>query len=164
VLNQNTGGYMQNRNKKFIVNLTENEKHQLLTLTKKGNLPARKMLHTQILLMADSSDQGNNWCDEEIANALEISTKTIYRVRQSFVENGLDAALNRKEHKNFRPRKLGGNEEAHLVALCCSKAPEGACRWTLRMLADKLVELEIVEGISHETVRKTLKKTNLSLG
>lgn len=155
---------MQNGNKKFIVRLTENEKQKLLALTKKGSLPTRKMLHLQILLMADSSSQGNNWCDEKIASSLNVSTKTVCRVRQTFVEDGLDFALNRKEHKNFKPRKLGGNEEARLVALCCSKAPEGSCRWTLRMLADKLVELEVVEDISHEAVRQTLKKMNLSLG
>ena len=152
---------MPNGNKKFIVRLTKNERQELLNLIKKGRLPARKMLHVQILLMADIS---NNWCDERIAQALDISTKTVCRVRQAFVEEGLDVALNRREHKNFKPRKLGGSEEAHLVALCCSKAPEGTCRWTLRMLADKLVELDIVDRISHEAVRQTLKKMNLSLG
>jgi len=155
---------MPNGNKKFIVRLTKNERQELLNLTKKGCLPARKMLHMQILLRADISRQGNNWNDERIAQTLDISTKTVCRVRQAFVEDGLDVALNRREHKNFKPRKLGGNEEAHLVALCCSKAPEGACRWTLRMLANKLVELDIVENISHEAVRQTLKKMNLNLG
>lgn len=155
---------MSNGNKKFIVNLTENERQELLSLTKKGKLPARKMRHIQILLMANSGKQGNNWSDEKTASSLDVSTKTICRVRQTFVEDGLEAAINRREHKNFKPRKLGGDEEAHLVALCCSKAPEGSCRWTLRMLADRLVELEIIDSISHEAVRQTLKKMNLSLG
>ena len=116
------------------------------------------------VLGADSGKHGDNWSDEKTATSLDVSTKTICRVRQVFVEDGFDAALNRKKHQNFKPRKLGGNEEVHLIALCCSKAPEGACRWSLRLLADKLVELEIVENISHEAVRQTLKKTNLSLG
>jgi len=150
--------------KKFVVTLDGNERERLLALTKKGSLPVRKMKHVQVLLRTDSGKQGDNWSDEKIASSLDISTKTICRVRQTFVENGLDAALNRKEHKNFKPRKLGGNEEAHLVALCCSKAPAGACRWTLRILAGKLIELEIVKKISHEAVRQTLKKMNLSLG
>lgn len=155
---------MTNGNKKFIVTLDGNERQKLLALTKKGSLSARKIKHAQILLRTDSGKQGDNWSDEKIASSIDVSTKTICRVRQAFVEDGLDAALNRKEHKNFKPRKLGGNEEAHLVALCCSKAPVGSCRWTLRMLASKLIELEIVEKISHEAVRQTLKKMNLSLG
>jgi len=155
---------MATGNKKFIVTLTKSERLELLAQTKKGNLPVRKMKHIQILLWADNSERGNNWSDEKIANSLDVSTKTICRIRQTFVEDGLDASLNRKEHKNFKPRKLGGNEEAHLVALCCSKSPKGTCRWTLRMLADKLIELKIVDNISHEAVRQTLKKMNLNLG
>ena len=151
-------------NKKFIVKLTGEERQKLLALSKKGKLAARKFKHIQILLKADSGKHGDSWCDEKIASSMDVSTKTICRVRQSFVEEGLDAAVNRKKHQNFKPRKLGGNEEARLIALCCSKAPEGARRWSLRLLADKLVELEITESISHEAVRQTLKKMNLSLG
>lgn len=155
---------MSVRNKKYIVKLDKNERKDLLALTRKGKLAAIKMKHIQVLLRADSGEQGDNWSDEKIASSLDVSTKTICRIRQAFVEDGLEAALNRKEHKNFKPRKLGGNEEARLIALCCSKVPKGACRWSLRLLADKLVELEIVENISHETIRQTLKKTNLNLG
>ena len=95
---------------------------------------------------------------------MDVSVKTICRIRQDFVEEGLAAALNRKKHENYKPRKLGGNEEAHLIAMCCSKAPKGVSRWTLRLLADRLVELQVVDSISHEAVRQTLKKMNLSLG
>lgn len=151
-------------NKKFIVRLSNNERKELLALCKKGRLAVRKIKHIQVLLRTDSGEYGDSWSDEKIANSLDVSTQTICRIRQAFVEEGLEAALNRKKHENHKPRKLGGEDEAHLIAMCCSKAPNGASRWSLRLLANRLVELKVVERISHEAVRQTLKKMNLNLG
>lgn len=151
-------------NKKFVVKLSKEERKELLDLSKKGRLAVRKIKHIQVLLRTDSGENGEGWTDEKISSSLDVSVKTICRVRQAFVEEGLEAALNRKKPENYKPRKLGGNEEAHLIAMCCSKAPKGASRWSLRLLADHLVKLQVIDRISHEAVRQTLKKMNLNLG
>lgn len=125
-------------------------------MTTTGKAAARAIGHAQILLRADTRE---NATDAQISQALRVSTRTIERVRQRFVEAGLEAAL-RPPKVPRRPRKVDGDVEAHLVALTCSDPPKGRCRWTLRLLAQKLVELEQVESISHETVRTVLKKTS----
>jgi transposase len=150
--------------KKYIVKLVEEERIMLLNLVSAGKAPARKLTHARILLKADCGQDRGGWTDEAIRDALDVSLSTIGRVRQMFVEEGLDAALNRRRARNTRSRRLDGAQEAHLIALTCSQPPEGRDRWTLRLLADKMVELEHADSVSHETVRQVLKKTNLSLG
>lgn len=149
---------------KYIVRLTPEEREYLIGLTKNGKASARKLNHARILLLADISDASPRLKDEEIATLEHVSTKTISRVRQHLVEEGLEAALNHKAHSRTKPRRLDGEQEAKLIAICCSKAPEGRSRWTLKLLKDELVEMEVVENIAKETVRQTLKKMNLSLG
>ncbi|MBN2022469.1 MAG: helix-turn-helix domain-containing protein [Pirellulales bacterium] len=122
------------------------------------------MRRARILLKADVGQHGPGWTDAKIVEALDVSQSTAYRVRQTFVEEGLEAALHRKRPTGRQYRKLDGRQEAHLIAVACSAPPRGRSRWTLKLLADKLVELEIVESIGTETVRRTLKKTSLSLG
>lgn len=138
--------------KKYIVKLETDEREQLLEMTSKGAIGARKMKRAQILLKADEG-----WKDEHIIKALNTSRSTVERTRKRFVEGGLDKALNEDPRPGQR-MKLDGNAEAHLVALTCSDAPGGRDHWPLRLLADKLVELGVVESISHETVRQTMKK------
>jgi transposase len=147
--------------KKYRVTLTEEERQHLEQLISRGKGTARKLLHARILLKAD---EAVGWSDERISEALEVSLSTIGRVRERFVEEGLDAALERKAPERVYQRRLDGAQEAHLVALVCSPPPEDRGRWTLQLLADKLVELEYVESVSKETVRQTLKKMNLSPG
>jgi transposase len=125
-----------------------------------GKAAAQKLTHARILLKADRADGGPDWTDGRIAEAVEVSTATVERVRQRFVEDGLEAALVRKKQaRPSRERVLDGAAEARLIAVACSSPPDERARWTLRMLADKLVELEVVGSISTETVRRTLKKT-----
>ena len=150
--------------KKYIVTLTEDEREELRGLISKGKAAARKLLHARILLKADSSADQPGWTDEAISEALEVSLSTIGRVREQFVEKGVTAALDRQPTQRVYERTLDGNGEARLVALVCSQPPEGNPRWTLQLLTDKMVELGYVEEISDETIRRTLKKTNLSLG
>jgi transposase len=150
--------------KKYIVKLSEEEREALRKLMTQGQAPARKVAHARILLKADSGQGGPAWSDQEISGALEVGTATIERVRQRFVEEGLQAALRRRKPRRLYPRKLDGEQEAYVIALTCSKAEEGRDHWTLQMLADKLVELELVESIARETVRQVLKKTNSSRG
>ena len=121
-------------------------------------------MHARILLKADAASGGPDWNDAAIAEGLEVGRATVERVRKQFVEEGLDAALERRKPRRQYHRKLDGDGEAHLIALACSQAPEGRNRWTLRLLADRMVALEHVEQLSYQTVRRTLKKTNLSLG
>jgi len=148
-------------NKKYIVRLTGPEKAQLQQLVFRGNVAARKRMHAQVLLKADAGPLGAAWTDSQIIDAFDIGIRTVETIRKRFVEEGLDAAVHRKKQcRPSRQRVLDGEKEAKLVALCCSKAPAGRTRWTLRMLADRLVRLEVVETISHETVRQTLKKTS----
>ena len=147
-------------NKKYVIRLSEEERARLTALVSRGKVAARKRLHAQVLLKADVGAAGPGWADLKIAEALDIGERTIEALRQRCVEEGLDAALERKPQcRPSRQRILDGAKEAKLVALCCGKVPAGQARWTLRLLADELVRLEIVESISHETVRQVLKKT-----
>ena len=145
--------------KRYKVTLEFDERQQLHDLIAVGQAAARKLVHARILLKADAADGGPAWPDWQIADALEISTDTVERVRQRFVELGLDAALDRKQRERPpREIKLDGRAEARLIALACSTPPEGRAVWTMQLLADKLVELEVVDSISDETVRLALKK------
>lgn len=150
--------------KKYIVSLTAEERDELEHLTTTGKVAAYKMNHARILLKADRNQEGGGWTDEAISQALDISVATIERVRQRFVETSLAAALTRQVQHQRKPRRLDGEQEAHLIAITCSEAPEGQARWSLRLLAERMVELEYVERVSHETIRQTLKKTTSSLG
>jgi transposase len=151
--------------KKYKVTLTAEERQQLHALVTTDKAAAKKLTHARILLKADAADGGPAWPDERIADALDVSTATIVRVRQRFVEQGLEAALVRKKQdRPSRERKLDGAAEARLIVLACSKPPDGRACWTMRLLADKLVELEVVDSVSDETVRRVLKKTNSSRG
>lgn len=150
--------------KKYVVTLTEAERQMLQEMLSRGRTAARKLMHARILLKADATADGPHWHDDRIAEALEVGPATVERVRKQFVEEGLDAALEpRKPQRQYR-RKLDGDGEAHLIALACQKPPDGHSRWTLRRLADRMVALEYVDEISYQTVRRTLKKTNSSLG
>jgi transposase len=148
--------------KKYIVTLTETERKHLEKLTQTGKTAAYIITHARILLKADTSQPEGGWCDGDISAALDVGTATVERLRQQFVEEGFEACLSRKTR--VYTRLLDGNQEAHLVAIACSSPPEGQSRWTLRLLSQRLVELGHVESVSHETVRQTLKKMNLSLG
>ncbi len=146
--------------KKYPVILTEAQREQLTSLIAAGTAPARKLTHARILLKANQSPEGPGWVDEQVAEAVEVSQPTVSRVRKQYFEEGLEAALNRRPPNRVYHRKLDGEKEARLIALACSEPPEGQARWSLRLLAEKLVELEIVEEeVSYQTVRRTLKKT-----
>lgn len=145
---------------KYIVTLTPDERTMLETLLASGTAAARKLTHARILLKADCAEGGPGWSDEQIRDALDVSLPTIHRVRQLFVEDGPEVALERRKPVGERRRKLDGAQEARLIAVACGAAPEGQKRWSLRLLADRLVELEVVDAISHETVRDVLKKPN----
>jgi transposase len=150
--------------KKYIVTLTQEERRMLQEMLSRGKAAARKLTHARILLKADAPPGGPGWDDERIAEGLEVGRATVERVRKEFVEEGLEAALDRRRPRRQYRRKLDGDGEAHLVALACQKPPEGRSRWTLKLLADRMVQLEYVDEISYQTVRRTLKKTNSSLG
>lgn len=152
------------RNVKFVVRLGPEERRQLLDLVGKGKRAASVLTRARILLKADAGAAGPAWDDAAVAEAVESSESTVHRVRQAFVEEGLEEALYRQKPTGRQYRKLDGDQEARLVALACGAAPEGRTCWTLRLLADKLVELRVVEGISPECVRTTLKKTTCSRG
>jgi transposase len=149
--------------KKYPVILTQTERDYLSSLIAAGTAPARKLTHARILLKADQSPEGPGWVDDAVAEAVEVSQPTVSRVRKQYVEEGLEAALNRRPPNREYHRKLDGQQEARLVALACSEPPEGQARWSLRLLADRMIELEVVEDLSYQTVRRTLKKTNSSL-
>jgi transposase len=149
---------------KYIVRLTAEERTELEDLIHTGKRAASVLIHARILLKADVGEGGPGWDDERIAEAVECGASTVYRVRQAFVEEGLPAALFRQKPTGRQYRKLDGAQEAHLIALACGAPPEGRATWTLRLLADRLVELEVVDSISPECVRTTLKKTNSSRG
>jgi transposase len=146
---------------RYIVELTDEERHKLKEIISKNKANRYTIVNAYILL---KSDIGCGWTYEDIAAAYDVSLPKIERVRKRFVEEGFEAALSRKAVTNIHRRKITGEEEAHLIALCCSQAPEGHNTWTLRLLADKMVELHIVDSVSHETIRRILKKTNLNLG
>jgi transposase len=148
--------------KKCPVILTEAQREHLKSLIAAGTAPARKLTHARILLKADQSPEGPGWVDEKVADAVEVSQPTVSRVRKRYFEEGLEAAVNRRPPNRVYQRKLDGEQEARLIALACSEPPEGQARWSLRLVADKLVELGIVEEVSYQTVRRILKKTNLS--
>lgn len=151
-------------NKKYIVTLTPEERARLQELIAVGKRAARTLAHARILLKADVRTDEPVWDDAAISQAVEVSPTTVQRVRQRFVEEGLEAALRPRPRPRLRLPLVDGVAEAQLVTLACSTPPEGAARWTLRLLADKLVELAVVEHVSHETVRQVLKKTKSSLG
>jgi len=150
--------------KKYVVELTADEREQLHKLISAGSASARMLNRARILLKADVGKhaQGRPLIDREIAPMLETSTATIQRVRERFCGQGLDAALERSKPDRLYERTFDGRAEARLIALACSRAPEGRERWSLRLLADKAVEMGILEEVSHETIRKTLKKTSSS--
>ena len=140
--------------KKYIVRLSKEERETLTKLTMSGRGPARIFTRARILLKADQGDKGSAWSDERISEALDVTVQTIERVRKQLVEEGFDAVLSRREYtQKVSRKKIDGDVEAHLVALSCSKPPEGRARWTLRLLADSIVELGYVESIFHEAVR-----------
>ena len=152
-------------NEKYKVKLTPDERRVLFQLIGKGRANKAKLNRARILLKADCGEEGENCTDDKIADALYVSAMTVRNTRKSLVEEGFEKALNDEiPVKPRRKRIIQGEEEAYLVALACTKAPEGRCRWTLRLLADKMIELKYVETISHMTIRDTLKKTKLSLG
>jgi len=151
--------------RKFIVTLTEDERKSLTELTSKGKHSSQKILNALTLLACDEGKyQQKRSKNEEIARILNTSMRKIDRVKKRFVVDGLDVALNGKKGSRVYKKKADGDFEAHLVALSCSNPPEGFSRWSLRLLAEKAVELDYIESISHETVRRVLKKTNLNLG
>jgi hypothetical protein len=151
--------------KKYKVSLTKEEREELSVITQKGKHRSQKVLNSLILLNCDEGDcQENKTKNIDIANVLQISMRKIDRVKKSFVEEGLDVALNGTKGQRTYEKKADGDFEAHLIALSCSEPPEGFARWSLRLLADKVVELKYVEDISHETIRRVLKKTKLSPG
>lgn len=146
--------------KKYIVTLSGEEREVLEKLTTTGKTSAYKINHARILLLADTNRLGGGWRDQAISEALNLSVSTVERVRQRFGEQSLEVALSRQTPRQTKPRLLDGEQEAQLIALTCSETPNGQGQWTLRLLAERMVELGYVEGISHETVRQTLKKTN----
>jgi hypothetical protein len=151
-------------NKSYHVDLTSDQRNLLEALIRTGNAPARTQTHARILLKADCGPHGPAWTDQVIALACDVSIPTVERVRKAFVTKGLDGALERKRWTGPSRRKLDGAQEAQLVALTCGAPPDGAERWTLVLLADKLIELKIVDSIAPDTVRLVLKKTNSSPG
>ena len=147
---------------KHVVRLTAADRRRLDRLIRTGTAPVRVLTHARVLLKADANGPG--WGDEAIATALDCGVRTVARLRKAFAERGLDAAVHRKRPTGRRYRKLDGEQEARLVALACSPAPGGRGRWTLTLLANRLVELKVVDAISDETVRQTLKKMTSSRG
>lgn len=156
--------------KVYVVQLSNEEREQLQELIRRGNRKkgqrpsALKLTRARILLKADQANDAPAYTDAEVAEALDVSPKTVFNLRKKWVEMGLEQALERQPQENRRQRKLDGKAEAKLVACSCGPAPEGRSKWSLRLLADRAVELELVDSISHEAVRQTLKKTSSSLG
>jgi transposase len=146
----------------YRVTLDDEQRARLRTLVGAGAAPARMLTRARILLKADHGEGGPGWSDAAIAGALAVHPSTVQRVRRQFVAEGLEVALARKRPDRVYERRLGGRQEARLVALACSAPPEGLARWSLRLLADELVRLEVVEAVSHETVRRALKQTTSS--
>ena len=151
--------------KKYIVRLSPEERAILKKLLTSGRGSGRMFTRVRILLKADQSKAGPAWPDERISEAFDVTVQTIEKVRKQLVEEGFDSILSRHPYvQKVSRKKIDGDVEAHLIALCCSEPPKGRVRWTLRLLADKVVELGYVDSISYEAVRQTLKKTNLNLG
>jgi len=152
---------MNRPNKRYVVRLEAEEREQLQRRVSVGKGAAARLMRARVLLQADQSERGPGWTDALIAEGLGVTTRTLEHLRRRFVEEGLEAALSRKPPcRPSKERRLDGAKEAKLVAICCSRPPEGRRRWTLSLLADRLVELNIVESIGRETVRRTLKKTS----
>jgi hypothetical protein len=151
-------------NQKYVVKLSEAERERLQALLTTGTERARTLTRARILLKSDMSEAGAKWSYAQIREAFDVTEVTISKVRRTYVEHGLEAAIQRKQPDREYRLRLDGKAEAHLVALACSEPPTGQERWTLRLLQERLVELNVVESVSHETVRQTLKKMNLSLG
>jgi transposase len=150
--------------KKYKVTLSQEEREELMTITRKGKHTSKKVIHALVLLNCDEGKFSEKVKNEDVAKVLKIGPRTIDRVKKRFVEEGFESALTNKPTTRVYSRKADGDVEAHLVALSCSEPPEGFSRWSLRLLADKMVALEYVEDISYETVRRVLKKTNLNPG
>ena len=149
--------------KKYRVTLTAAERHALERLLARGKADVRKLKHAQVLLKADQAEGGPAWTDERIVAVLDVGVATVQRLRQRFVEEGLQAALSPyRVGKRLYQRKLDGEQEAKLIALVCATPPDEHARWTLRLLAGRMVELQHVDTLSHETVRQTLKKMRSS--
>jgi hypothetical protein len=149
--------------KKYVVRLSCDERQQLAMLIRKGSSPAQRLMKARILLKADVSEGGEGWSDNQIIEALETSPSMVYRVRKQLVEEGFEAVLSRKPRATPAvPRIFDGEKEAKLIALACSEPPKGRARWTLRLLENKVVELNIVDRASDSTIGRTLKKTSLS--
>jgi transposase len=148
--------------KKYRVKLSEGQRAKLEELTSRGIIPVRKYKRARVLLLVDENSEQGRKKDEEVVALVDTSLATVHRIRRQFVEEGLEATLNEKPRPG-KPRTFDGKDRAAVIALACSEPPEGHARWSLRLLADKLVELQIVATISHRTVRDILKKTNLSL-
>lgn len=149
--------------KRYLVQLSQEEREELKILVSRGRAAAYRQTHGHILLLSDEGQGDRAMKDEDTARVLQIGHATVERVRRHWVEEGLEAALGRKRQDKRRPKRLDGEGEAHLIALACSQPPEGRAGWTLKLLADRLVEWEIVESISTETVRQTLKKRTQTL-
>jgi transposase len=145
---------------KFTVTLSPEERDTLTALITTGRAAARPQAHARVLLKADAGPAGPGWTDEHIRAALDVSLKTIARIRRAFVDQGLAAALYRRQPQTVRPRKLDGRAEAHLLALHCGPPPQGHERWTLHLLTDRFVELGVSPPVSDETVRRVLKQTH----
>lgn len=150
-------------NKKYIVELTIEERKRLEKLIDTGKAAKHKIRYAEMLLLADQGEGGPGWADEQIAKAFRSHRTAVEHLRKRLVEQGPEAVLERRKRQNYT-LKLDGEAEARLIVLACSEAPAGRSRWTLRLLADKLVELNVVDEVSYATVRRTLKKTSLSLG
>jgi hypothetical protein len=150
--------------KRHIVVLSEAERARLHTMIGRGVAPASALTHARVLLKANQGQAGPGWTDAAIGAALEVNPATVARIRQRYVVAGLDAAVYRKPPARSYRRRLDGEQEARLVALTCSAPPQGHQRWTLRLLADRLVELQVVESVSYETVRQALQQTGASRG
>jgi hypothetical protein len=147
--------------KKYLVRLSKEERKLLKSLVSSDKGPARMFTRASILLKADIGKDGPGWNDEKISEALDVTVQTVERVRKQLVEEGLEAVLRRRRYvQKVSRKKVDGDVQAHLIALSCSEAPEGYSRWSLRLMADKMVELGYIESISHEAVRRTLKKTS----
>ncbi|MCL5070751.1 MAG: helix-turn-helix domain-containing protein [Actinobacteria bacterium] len=151
--------------KKYIVRLSQQERQDLKQFITSGKRPAQLFTRARILLKADQSKEGPGWPDEKISQALDVTVQTVERIRKQLVQEGFDSVLNRQQYsQKVSRKKIDGDAEAHLIAISCGRPPEGRSDWSLRLLADKMVELGYVESISYETVRKTLKKTRSSPG
>ena len=150
--------------KRYVVDLTDQERKALKKLISTGKAAAYKQRHARILLLADENSSREPMTDKQIAGAVSCGVATVERLRKRFVEEGLEASLTRRKSRRRYEYKLDGEQEAHLIALACGDPPDGYQRWSLRLLADRMVELDYVDSLSYQTVRRTLKKTSLNLG